>query len=149
MSIKVAVVLLVVVAALFATAIVVGAKQDDSSANDENALVNGLGERVGDPSAVPRADVTAGCVDEDDPDLLVFTGGCTVVVQSGEPLRLLGILALSDLDVEAPAPDQDDLEVEAEVAAGDTVRVAVAEGTTEIDLSCGLLAECQARLVAE
>ena len=59
------------------------------------------------------------------------------------------ILALSDLDVEAPAPDEDDLEVEDDVAVGDTVRVAVAEGETEIDLSCGFLGSCQARLVAE
>jgi hypothetical protein len=93
--------------------------------------------------------VTADCLDDDDPDLLVFTGGCTVVVRSDDPLRLLGILALSDLGVEAPAPDQDDLEVEDDLAAGDTVRVAVAEGRTEVDLSCGLLGECQARLVAE
>ena len=150
MSVKAAVVLLVVLVALFVATLALGASQEQGSPTDKNALVDRLGEIAGDPSAVPREDVDAGCIDDDDPNLLSFpggalAGGCVVVVSSDDELKLLRLEALNPIRVRAPAPDGD-VEVEDEVAAGTEVRVAVGEGVTEIDLTC-LAAQCQVRLV--
>jgi hypothetical protein len=150
MSVKIAILVGVVIVVLFAGSVVVGARQDDGSSTDSNGLVDRLGDIAGDPSAVARTDITAGCVSDDDPNLLVMTGGCTVVVRSEGDLLLLRLLALNAIEVEAPAPDGD-LEVESEVDAGKEVAIAVSEGETEIDIDCvgGLAAECRVRLVVE
>jgi len=150
MSVKIAVLVGVVIVVLFVGSVVMGARQDDGSSTDPNGLVDRLASVAGDPSAVARADVAAGCVDDEDPDLLVMTGGCTVVVRNDGDLRLLRLLAIDAIEVEAPAPEGD-LEVESEVDAGQEVSVAVGEGVTEIDIDCvGIgLTECRARLVAE
>lgn len=149
MSVKVAVVVGVVAVALFAGSLVLGAGQDRGSSTDENALVVRLEAAAGDPSAVRRDDVRADCVDEEDPNLLLITGGCTVVVRNDGDLRLLGIVALDAVTVEAPSPEGD-LDVEKVVAAQNEVRVAVGDGETEIRVTCrGILGECGARLVAE
>lgn len=151
MSPKAALVVLVVVLALFAGAVALGASRDDGTSEDDSSLLDRLGEVAGDPSAVARDDIAAGCVDDDDPDLLVFpgglVGGCTLVVQNGGELRLVRLLALDAIGVSAPAPEGD-LDVDDGVAAGEEVRVAVGEGETEIDLSCGFAGECRVRLVA-
>jgi hypothetical protein len=150
MSVKVAVLVGVVIVVLFAGSVAVGARRDDGSSTDSNGLVDRLASLAGDPSAVTRADVAAGCVDDEDPDLLVMSGGCTVVVRNDGDLRLLRLLALDAIELEAPAPEGD-LEVESEVGAGEEVSVAVGEGETEIDIDCiGIgLTECRARRVAE
>lgn len=148
MSVKLAVVVGVVLVVLFVGSVVQGARRDDGSSTDPNALLDRLGALAGDPSAVPRADVAAGCVDDDDPDLLTITGGCTVVVRNDSELRLLKLRALDPVRIEAPAPEGD-LEVGSEVDPGEEVAVAVGEGETEVDLDCvgGALAECRVRLV--
>jgi hypothetical protein len=150
MSVKIAILVGVVIVVLFVGSVVMGARQDDGSSTDSNGLVDRLGSVAGDPSAVARADVSAGCIDDEDPNLLVMTGGCTVVVRSEGDLRLLRLLAIDAIEVEAPAPEGD-LDVESEVDAGKEVAVAVSEGETEIDIDClgGLVAECRVRLVVE
>jgi transcription elongation GreA/GreB family factor len=149
-SVKVAILVGVVLVVLFVGSVMVGARRDDGSSTGSNGLVDRLASVAGDPSAVARADVVAGCVDDEDPDLLVVTGGCTVVVRNESDLRLLRMLAVDAIEVEAPAPEGD-LDVESEVGAGEEVSVAVGEGETEIDIDCiGIgLTECRARLVAE
>jgi hypothetical protein len=149
MNVKIAILVGVVLVVLFVGSVLVGARKDDGSSTDSNGIIDRLASVAGDPSAVARADVAADCVDDDDPDLLVITGGCTVAVRNDGDLRLLRLLAIDALEVEAPAPEGD-LEVESEVDAGEEVSVAVGEGVTEIDIDCiGIgLTECRARLVA-
>lgn len=138
----------VVVVALFLAVVAVGHSKEEGSSAGGDGFVERLAELAGDPSAIPLDAVSAGCTDGEDPTLLVFTGGCTVVVGNDGELRLLGLLALSPVLVVAPAPEGD-LEVEDDVAAGKEVRVAVGEGQTEVDLECGagLGAQCRVRLV--
>lgn len=149
MSVKAAVVVGVVVVALFVAAVLVGGSRQRGGPAQTDGLVGRLGELVGDPAAVPRTAVSADCVDEADPDLLVFAGGCAVVVRHDAGLGLVDLVALTPLSVRAPAPEGD-LVVDDDLAAGEDVRVAVGEGETRIDLRCGagLGGLCRARLAA-
>ena len=154
MSPKVAGVLLVLLVVLFAVAVGVGVSGDEGSSADPGPLVERLGELAGDPSALAREAIAASCLDEDDPDLLVVPAvlgglsGCTVVADNDDQLRLVRLLAEDPIRISAPAPEGD-LEVDDDAAAGESVGVAVGEGRTEIELSCGLASSCRVRLVAE
>lgn len=145
-----AVVVLVVIVALFVAAVLVGSSGETGSAaeEDENSVVDRLADVAGDPAAVPLEDVTAGCASDGDPTLLVFGGGCTIVVRSDDELRVLRLQTDSPIEVVAPAPDGD-VEVEAEIDPGKEAVVAVGEGVTEVELSCraGLGDDCRVRMV--
>jgi hypothetical protein len=156
MSVKTALVVLVVVVALFVAAIVVGAGRGEGKSTDESLLVDPIKSVIGDPSAVARNDVVADCVDANDPSVLVFNGECTVEVQNrGRQIRVLKILAMNSISVDAPAPEGDfrgshDVIID-EGGEPKEVRIAVGEGETEIGLVClaGLVSECRAQLLAE
>jgi len=148
---KTALIMVLLIVVLFAVAVVAGNTGDDGDSKDDSALVDGLGDLAGDPSAVPRENIGASCVDENDPDLLLvpggLTGGCTLVVANDEGLRLVRLRALDPFSVSAPAPEGDlDADIDADIDANKETAVAVGEGETEIDLSCDA-SECRVRLV--
>lgn len=149
MSVKVAAVVGVVIVALFVSFLALGNSKEQGDVTDGNGLVEQLAGLAGDRGAVPRSAVTAGCPGADDPNLLAFIGECTIVVRNQGELRLLRLVALSPIRIEAPAPEGE-LQVRADVGANEEAQVAVGEGETRVDLACRarLAVECRARLDA-
>jgi hypothetical protein len=136
MNVKLAAVVLALIVVLFVVALAVGGSQDEGSPTDRNSVIDRLGDAAGDPAALPLENLSAGCVSEDDPTLLLFDGGCTIVAQNDDDLRVLRLQTDSPIEVEAPAPEGD-TDVEAEFDPGEEATVAIGEGEIEVELSCG------------
>lgn len=147
MSPKAAVVVGLVVVALFVVVVTTGDGREGSG-RERNGLLDRLGERAGDPAAVPDEAVETDCRDDDDRSLLEFTGACGLLVTSNKELAVLRLVAGTAVAVEAPAPDGD-VEVEADLDAGEATSVAVGEGETVIRLTCPGLGTCRVHLTAD
>lgn len=148
MNVKVAVVVLLVIAVLFVGALAVGCSQNNGSPEDRNGIINQLGEAAGDPAAVPLENLTTDCTGPDDPRLLVFTIGCTIVARNDNDLRVLRLQPDARVVVSAPAPEAD-TDVDAAIKPNRKATVAIGEGETQIGLSCraGFAAECRVRIL--
>jgi hypothetical protein len=150
---KVAALVVALLVVLFVVGVGAGVTGDDGDSRDDSALVDAIASAAGDTAAVDRADILAGCTDEDDPDLLVVPGGlgasCTVVVRSDDQLRLARFVALDPVSVRAPAPEGD-VTVEADPDPSDedqgAFSVAVGEGDTEVLFLCSGTS-CRVRVV--
>lgn len=108
--------------------------------------VGWLGRLVGDPAAAAQEDLAPDCREPD--GRLVFGGSCAIVVApSSSDLRTVALTAEHPISVAAPAPTGE-ITVETDVAAGETVRVAVGPDGAEIQLACAGSEDCVVRIGA-
>ncbi|MGH9245621.1 MAG: hypothetical protein ACRD29_15150 [Acidimicrobiales bacterium] len=150
---KVAVIVLLVVAVVFVAAVATGAFSGEGSSDPddpENDWVATLGDLTGGAVTIDPAEVDIECRDPNDPVRLVFPGDCDIDVPRGDGVRLLRLLSQSEIEVTAPAPDEEaDFEVTDELATGDTTAVAVGEAGATIELDCEQVGDCAVVLLAE
>jgi hypothetical protein len=150
-SLRVAVIVGVVIAVLFVAVLALGGGdgQGDASAEQDNdsGLIGRLRDRAGDPASVDLEDISADCFSDDDPTLLDFTSGCPLqVTNDGGGIRILRLTSAQNLNVQAPAPEGD-ADIDGDFDPNEEATVAVGEGTTEVDLSCGFLTQCFVRVL--
>jgi hypothetical protein len=108
--------------------------------------VGWLGERVGDAAGAAPGELTPDCREPD--GRLVFGGSCTIdVAPSDTELRLVTLVTEQPISVTAPTP-VGDFTVATDVAAGETVRVAVGPDGAEIALECADSDDCVVRIGA-
>lgn len=108
--------------------------------------VGWLGRMVGDAAAAAPEEVAPECREPD--GRLVFGGSCDIAVApSTTDLRLVTLVTEHPVSVTAPTP-VGDYTVETELAAGETVRVAVGPDGAEIELDCAASGDCVVRIGA-
>ena len=108
--------------------------------------VGWLGRLVGDAAGAAPEELAPECREPD--GRLVFGGSCAITVSpSRSDLRVVTLVAEHPISVTAPAPVGDFI-VETDVAAGETVRVAVGPDGAAIELACTGDEECVVRIGA-
>lgn len=126
----------VVVVALFIASVSAGATQDPGDpAAHPDGIVGWLGDLVGGPPAVDRADLTGPCL-VDDGKALQVDGSCVLTVAAGdESLRRITLRATDPVTVVAPVPRQDTT-ASSDLGAGDELAVDIDADGGDLTITC-------------
>ncbi|MDI1463787.1 hypothetical protein QEZ54_22640 [Catellatospora sp. KI3] len=126
-----AVALLIV--ALYVTGVATQNDQESMADPTDNALVQTLGDWFGDPDPVDPADLAAPCLAD---SVLTIEGSCVLTVAGAEAdLREVALRPDAELHLHTRAP-HDDTDLDRDVPAAETIRVAVDGDGVGITLTC-------------